>query len=263
MNCDLVSIIMPVYNDENNLLSSIPSVMAQTYQNWELLVIDDCSKDSSSQVIEGYVKQDARIRMFRTEQPSGSPTLPRNIGIENARGRYIAFLDSDDQWLPTKLERQMALFSQHTDALMVFSNYQMMDEEGNRFARSVVAPKTASYYRLLKGNVMGCLTIMYDSQKVGKRTFPSCGHEDYALWLSMLKQGGRAYNTNTVEAVYRVKAGSVSSNKFRAMGWQWNIYTQIEQLGLLPSAYYFVHYAVRAVVKRWNILTTLLHKSGL
>ena len=262
MNSELVSIIMPVYNDESCLLSSIPSVLAQTYQNWELLVIDDCSKDDSGEVIKRYASQDPRIRPFKTDKPSGSPTFPRNIGIENARGRYIAFLDSDDQWLPTKLEHQVDLIERNADAVMVFSNYLMMDEDGHQYPQPVVAPQYTSYRQLLKGNVMGCLTIMYDSQKVGKRSFPSCGHEDYALWLSMLKQGGKAYNTNTVEAVYRVKAGSVSSNRFRAMGWQWTIYTKMENLGFLPSVYYFVHYAVRAVAKRWNILTTLLRKSG-
>lgn len=254
MNSDLVSIIMPVYNDENYLLSSIPSVIAQSYQNWELLVIDDCSKDRSSQVIDEYIRQDGRIRKFRTDKPSGSPTLPRNIGIENAKGRYIAFLDSDDLWLPTKLEHQVALIIQNADAVMVFSNYKMMDEEGRLYNHPVVSPNTTNYSQLLKGNVMGCLTIMYDTQKVGKRSFPSCGHEDYALWLSILKLGGCAYNTNSVEAVYRVKADSVSSNKFRAMGWQWTIYTKTERLGVMRSVYYFIHYAVRAVTKRLNML---------
>lgn len=250
MKRPLVSIIMPTYNEARYLESSIRSVLAQTYQDWELLVIDDCSTDETSILLEKLKEKDVRIKIFRTDKASGSPTLPRNVGIEKAQGQYIAFLDSDDLWIPTKLEHQIVLFEQYMDAVIVYSNYRKMGENGVVHHHLFTAPDSTSYYRLLKGNVMGCLTVMYDTKKVGKRFFPCCGHEDYALWLSMLKEGGAAYNTNTVEAQYRLKISSVSSNKFRAMGWQWHIYTQIEKLGLLRSAYYFVHYAVRAVIKR-------------
>ena len=250
MKHSLVSIIMPTYNDAHNLELSVQSVLSQTYQDWELLVVDDCSTDETSRLLERLKGRDARIKTFRTDQASGSPTLPRNIGVEKAQGRYIAFLDSDDLWLPAKLEHQIAQFKSHQDAAIVYSNYRNMTEAGVLHRRIVKAPASADYYRLLKGNVMGCLTIMYDTEKVGKQFFPSCGHEDYALWLSMLRKGNRAYNTNTVEACYRLKNSSVSSNKFRAMGWQWHIYTEIERLGTFRSMYYFVHYAVRAVIKR-------------
>ena len=254
MNNDLVSIIMPVFNDERNLFSSISSVLSQTYTNWELLVIDDSSTDCSSQIIADYCSRDARIKLFSTNKPSGSPTLPRNIGLEHSKGRFIAFLDSDDRWMPTKLETQIALFAEKPDALIVFSNYKMMDEQGGLYEHPVVAPHSTDYHHLLKGNVIGCLTAMYDTQKVGSIRFPRCGHEDYALLLSVLRKGGKAYNTDTIEAVYRLTGSSVSSNKFRAMGWQWNIYTRIEHFGVLRSLYYFVHYAIRAVKKRLFLL---------
>jgi glycosyltransferase involved in cell wall biosynthesis len=254
MNNDLVSVIMPVYNDERNLSLAISSVFSQTYKNWELLVIDDSSTDNSSQIISEYVAKDERIKHFKTEKPSGSPVLPRNIGIQHTQGRYIAFLDSDDQWMPTKLEHQIALFQNHPDAVIVFSNYKMIDEQGRFYARPIVAPQSSDYHHLLKGNVIGCLTTMYDIQKGGSIRFPQCGHEDYALLLSVLRNGGKAYNTNTIEAFYRLKKGSVSSNKFHAMRWQWHIYTEMEKLGIMCSSYYFVHYAVRAVNKRWWIV---------
>ncbi len=253
-NNKLVSIIMPVYNDEQYLHSSIQSVLSQSYQDWELLIVDDCSTDSSVQIIRQYCQQDKRIRSYRTQHASGSPTKPRNIGVEYAQGRFIAFLDSDDEWLPEKLENQVALMLQKPDALIVFSNYKLMSEDGRQYRGFINAPSKTNYTHLLKGNVVGCLTVMYDTQKTGKCFFPSCGHEDYALWLSMLRGGGMVYNTNTIEAVYRLKSSSVSSNKFRAMGWQWHIYTKIERLGMLRSIYFFFNYAFRAVVKRKNLL---------
>lgn len=241
---------MPLHNDERYLHDSVQSVLSQSYTNWELLIVDDCSTDDSPQIVDDYCKKDGRIRCFKTDTPSGSPTLPRNIGIQNANGRYIAFLDSDDQWLPSKLENQVSLFNSKDDAIMVFSNYKKMSEDGEMHRLSVIAPSETDYYRMLKGNIMGCLSIMYDIGKVGKNYFPKCGHEDYALWLSILKKGGKAYNTNTVEALYRVKGNSVSSNKLIAMGWQWNIYRNIEKIGLVKSSYYFANYAIKALFKR-------------
>ena len=246
----MVSVIMPSHNDERYVRTAIQSVLSQTFTEWELIVVDDCSRDHTPEIIDEFCQIDSRVRKFATEQPSGSPTLPRNIGIKNAQGRYIAFLDSDDKWMPTKLEHQIDLFQKVDDAVIVFSNYKKMDDAGQPHKRNVTAPAFTDYHRLLKGNVMGCLTIMYDSEKVGKLFFPSCGHEDYSLWLTILKSGGKAYNTNSIEAFYRIKSTSVSSNKFRAMGWQWYIYTKVEKLGFLKSAYFFVNYAVRAVIKR-------------
>lgn len=250
MDKELVSVIMPLHNDERYLHDSVQSVLSQSYTNWELLIVDDCSTDDSPQIVDDYCKKDSRIRRFKTDTPSGSPTLPRNIGIQNANGRYIAFLDSDDQWLPSKLENQVMLFNSNDDAIMVFSNYKKMSEDGEKHRLSVIAPSETDYYGMLKGNIMGCLSIMYDAEKVGKNYFPRCGHEDYALWLSILKKGGKAYNTNTVEALYRVKGNSVSSNKLIAMGWQWNIYRNIEKIGMVKSSYYFANYAIKALFKR-------------
>jgi len=251
---ELVSVIMPVFNDEKNLSSAISSVVTQTYENWELLIVNDGSTDQSQHIIACFAEKDERIRAFHTDRPSGSPTKPRNIGLQHARGRYIAFLDSDDQWVSTKLEHQIALFDQNSDALVVYANYDVMKESGKLYKHPVVAPSVTDYRHLLKGNVIGCLTAMYDTKKTGAILFPHCGHEDYALLLAVLRNGGKAYNTNSVEAVYRMKGSSVSSNKFRAMGWQWNIYTQIEKLGVMCSFYYFVHYAFNAALKRYYIL---------
>lgn len=245
----MISIITPCYNSVNFIAQTIDSVLAQTFTDWEMIVVDDNSKDNSPEIIQEYCRKDERIKYIRTKRPSGSPTLPRNIGLKHARGRYIAFLDSDDLWLPTKLEEQLRLFQEEKVAI-VYSNYEKISEEGKRDSRYIIAPKQVDYKTLLKGNVMGCLTVMYDSEKVGKRFFNSIGHEDYAVWLSILKEGFIAKNTNSVTALYRVRRQSVSSNKWDVLAWQWNIYVKEEKTGVPLAMFYFVNYAVRAFLKR-------------
>ena len=244
-----VSIITPCYNSEKFLTQTIESVLSQTYQDWEMLIVDDCSTDSSAQIIEKYSKTDSRIKYLKTETRSGSPTQPRNIGIANAKGRYIAFLDSDDLWLPNKLKEQMKVFMSCNDASIVFSYYEKISEDGNRSNRIVKSPPSVTYSDLLYGNVIGCLTGVYDTHKVGKVYMKDCGHEDYIMWLEVLRKGGLAVNTNSVQALYRVRGNSVSSNKLKALNWQWNIYTKVEGISVLKSVWYFLNYACRAFVK--------------
>lgn len=244
----LVSIIVPCYNSEVFICSAINSVLSQTYKNWEMIVIDDCSSDKSQEIIESYAHKDNRIKYLKTDTPSGSPTLPRNIGITNARGRYIAFLDSDDMWLPDKLKEQLCLFDDDKTAI-VYSNYEKMTEAGERENRIIKAPPAVNYKQLLLGNVIGCLTAIYDTNKVGKVYFSKDSHEDYIMWLSILKNGFIARNSNTVVALYRVRSQSVSSNKLKVLSWQWNIYINIERTGYLKAVYYFSNYAYRAFLK--------------
>lgn len=240
---------MPCYNSGTYIRQAINSVRGQTYQDWELLVVDDGSTDNSADIIKGMEQTDGRIKYLKTNAPSGSPIVPRNIGVKNALGRYIAFLDSDDAWLPNKLERQMKMFEQYEDMAICFSNYEKMTEQGERNNRIIKAPSVTTYRQLLFGNVIGCLTAVYDIGKVGKVFFQNHSHEDYILWLDILKQGYVARNTNTVEALYRVRENSVSSNKLKTLSWQWDIYRNVEKIGLLRSSYYFLNYAYRAFKK--------------
>ena len=246
---ELVSVIMPVHNAEKYLDESISSVLQQTYPHWELLSVDDCSTDSSPSIIAGYAAQDSRIHYYQTSSPSGSPCcLPRNMGIKAANGRFIAFLDSDDCWLSTKLEEQLPTFEK-PDVGIVYSDYEKMSENGERNQRVVKAPLCVNYQQLLLGNVIGCLTAVYDTAKVGKVYFENHSHEDYILWLSILKQGYVARNSGKVSACYRVREHSVSSNKWKALSWQWDIYRNVEKIGFLKAAYCFVHYAYKAFRK--------------
>ena len=135
----LVSVIIPCYNSERYIVQSIESVIMQTFQQWEMIIVDDCSTDNSADIIKKYEAKDFRIRYLKTNEPSGSPSIPRNIGIREARGRYIAFLDSDDIWLPKKLEEQLKFIDQPNVA-MVFSNFEKVDQAGRRTKRKIIAP---------------------------------------------------------------------------------------------------------------------------
>ena len=248
MKTPLVSVITPCYNAALFIAEAINSVISQSYTNWELLIVDDCSTDNSALIILEYCSVDYRIHYFKTEQPSGSPCIPRNIGIQNAKGRYIAFLDSDDVWLPCKLEEQLPLFNDRHTAI-AFSDYEKISEAGARNKRRIKAPAITDYKKLLRGNVIGCVTAVYDISKVGKIYFENINHEDYVMWLSILKKGYIAQNTNTVTALYRIRKKSVSSNKLKVLFWQWNIYVRVEKTGYLKAIYYFCHYAYKAFLK--------------
>lgn len=234
-----VSIVTPLYNSEKFVGETIASVIAQTYMNWEMLIIDDCSTDSSNLIVEKFIKLDDRIKYFKTTSSSGSPTVPRNMGIKLSSGRYIAFLDSDDLWNPNKLELQVGLFAEN-DVAIVFSNYEKIDEDGAHSGRIIQAPKAVTYHELLKGNVIACSTAIYDSEKTEKRYFLHQGHEDFALWLAILKKGYVARNCEYVSAKYRVRKSSVSANKIRAIGWVWTIYRKNEGFSMMKSLYYSV-----------------------
>lgn len=243
-----MSIITPCYNAERFIAQAIESVLAQTYTDWEMLIVDDCSTDNSADIIKEYEERDCRIKYFKTDKPSGSPALPRNIAIENATGRYIAFLDSDDLWLPEKLEQQIPLFENESVAV-VFSNYEKIKENGERSHRIVKAPARVDYKELLKGNVIGNLTGVYDTGKVGVISNKDIANEDYVLWLSILKRGYIAMNTETVEGLYRVTKGSVSSNKLRCFCWQWQILRKVEQIKLSKTIYLIGVYFIKGVKK--------------
>lgn len=237
MNKLNVTIITPLYNSEQFISKTIESVIAQTYPDWEMIIIDDCSNDKSSEIVKSYIESDDRIKYFKTTFPSGSPTKPRNIGIEKAKGRYIAFLDSDDLWELNKLETQLSLFNEESVAI-VFSNYEKINEKGISNNRIITAPLLVDYKKLLQGNVIACCTCVYDTYKVGKKYFFKQGHEDYAMWLEILRNGFIAKNSGFISAKYRVRDSSVSSNKIKTIRWVYNIYRNNENLCILKSIFY-------------------------
>lgn len=245
---ELVSIVTPCYNSAITIRETIQSVIEQTYDHWELLVIDDCSCDDSAKVIKEFIDVDSRIIYLKTEYSSGSPTLPRNVGIQAAKGRFIAFLDSDDVWIPNKLSTQLPLFGDANVAI-VYSYYEKITEEGKRMGRIVKSAAYHNYRTLLYGNELGCLTAIYDTQKTGKRYFKYIGHEDYNLWLEILREGFIALNANMCLALYRVRHNSVSSNKLRIVKWVWHIYREEQNMNFFYSSYYLLFDLLKSFLK--------------
>ena len=242
-----VSIITPCYNGERFVAEAIRSVQAQTYTFWEMIVVDDCSEDKSVAVVESFISSDDRIKLVSLATNRG-PAKARNRGIEEAEGRYIAFLDCDDLWHPTKLESQIS-FMQRRGHVFVFSGYQIVSEKGVVTSR-VRPPKRLDYRALLKTCPIGCLTVVYDTNYFGKQYMPEIRkRQDFALWLKLLQITEFAYGLPEDLASYRIHKGSISSNKLSAARFQWRVYRQIESLGLVRSIYYFCWYAVLGAYK--------------
>ena len=260
MKQDLVSVVMPVYNAADTVTESVQSVQAQTWSDWELVVVDDGSKDSSVEILTDLSEKDPRIRLFRQEHNSGVAAA-RNRGIQEANGQYIAFLDSDDLWRPEKLEKQIAFMGEHQAAISATA-YGVIDETGRRAGVDRHFPGTQAGYRtydfqeLLKGNALGCLTVMIDREALqeqgytGEITFPQIKHEDYALWLSILQTGVKAYALEEVLADYRIGSKSISGNKWRSAKWTYDIYRKHLGLGRIESIRCFLGYLSSAVAKR-------------
>lgn len=244
-----VSVIMPCHNGEKYLRQAVESVLAQSFASWELLIIDDASTDGSIAIAEEYCARDSRIKLLHTQHSTGKPATARNVGIKAATGRFIAFLDCDDQWLPQKLEHQLPLFEK-ADCAAVFSFYKKMDSSGNVRSAVVTSPAAVSFDQLLDGNCIGNLTGIYDTAKVGKVYQKKIHHEDYLMWLQVLQKGFVAYNTGTVEACYRESGSSVSGSKLKALGWTWAIYRRELDLSFIASAVHFIRYAFKGLSKR-------------
>lgn len=242
MPTPLVSIVMPMHNAEKYLDASIQSVQAQTFTDWELIIVNDDSSDQSVEIARGYEAKDSRIHLVDSQYHNGMPSAPRNTGVRVASGRFIAFLDSDDLWLPQKLEQQIPLFD-IPNVFIVYSNYEKIKENGLRKNRIVYAPHAVNYKIMLRGNAIGNLTGIYDTKKVGKIKILDIRHEDYAMWLEILKKGGIGVNTNTVTALYRLSQSSISRNKFKLLTWQWNIYRRVEHLSVAQSLRFYLWYA--------------------
>jgi teichuronic acid biosynthesis glycosyltransferase TuaG len=243
-----VSVITPAYNAAAVVGEAIRSLQNQTFASWEMLVVDDCSTDDTAAVIAAFANNDERIRLLRSAQNAG-PANARNVAMTAARGRYMAFLDSDDLWLPEKLQLQLA-FMAEKDAALSYTAYRRFREDPQRAGPLVAARPEFDYRALLKNPGMACLTVMVDRERTGPFTMPSVRHEDYALWLSLLRGGLRSHGLNVDLARYRISETSVSSNKLRSAKWVWDIYRNSERLRLPHASWCLAHYAIHAVRKR-------------
>lgn len=245
---DLISVIIPTYNAEKYILETINSVKSQTYQNWEMIIVDDCSKDNTVEIIKKEAKNDSRIKLIQLSQNCGA-AIARNTAIRNAKGKYIAFLDSDDLWYPEKLEKQVA-FMQENDIAFSFTSYRIINEDGTETDKIINVPKEINYKGLLKNTIIGCLTVMLDVSKLGLVQMPNIRtRQDTALWLSILKRGHKAYSIQEPLAKYRKVRGSISSNKLKMARQTWRMYRDLENLNVLHASWCFVNYAWNALKK--------------
>ena len=245
----LVSIIMPSYNASRFITESIKSVIVQTYQNWELLIADDCSKDSSVEVIKKIIDKDQRIKLFSLLKNVGAAAA-RNVAIEHANGQYIAFLDSDDVWEPEKLERQLAFMKENKYAF-TYSEYYVMEEDGKKTGSFIRIPSSLSYRQYLRNTIIGCLTVVIDRNIVGDFRMPLIkSSHDMALWLLIMKRGYKAYGIKEVLAGYRLVSTSNTAKKWKAAKDVWRVYRKIEHLSVLFSAFCVCGYVFNAVIKR-------------
>lgn len=207
---DLVSIIMPSYNTDKFIAKSINSVLNQTYKNWELIIVDDCSTDKTDEVVDSFL-QDSRIHYFKNDKNSGA-AVTRNRAIREAKGKYIAFLDSDDLWDPNKLEKQIA-FMQKNNIQFSYCCYEKIDEQDNKMNVTVTGPKRITEFGMYNFCYPGCLTVIYDAEYVGLVQIADIKkNNDYAIWLKVIKKCD-CYLYDEILAQYRIRKRSISHDK--------------------------------------------------
>ena len=242
-----VSIIMAAYNAEKTIRQAVDSVLSQTYLDFELLVVNDCSKDQTQAIVEEYCQHDARVRLIVNPHNMGVSQARLN-GLNAASGEWIAVLDSDDAWLPDKLEKQMKL-QKKTGAVLLYTGSQFIDSDGKKIDWVLNVPEKVDYRTLLKQNILSnssslCRKELYRKHyAIGDRM-----HEDFALWLNILKNGEAAYGVNEPLLIYRISTDSKSGNKLKAAKMNWNTYRTVG-LNIFDSFYYMVWYTINGLLK--------------
>lgn len=241
----LVSIVMPARNAERFIGHALRSVLEQTHARWELLVVDDASTDGTVEQVESAAAGEPRIRLIRLDRRVG-PGPARNIALAEARGEYLAFLDSDDVWLPGKLERQLRFMREH-DAAFCIHGYRMIDEHGRERGHAIRVPERVDYDLLLRHTIIAPVTVLLERGRVGPLEMPDLPqHEDLVLWFRILKRGVVAHGMPDELARYRIVKTSASRDKLRSARRMWRVYRSVEGLSLHRAAWCYSHYAWNA-----------------
>lgn len=248
MTAELVSIITPAFKAAATIGEAIASVQAQTLDEWELLISEDCGPDHTRQLVREWQANDSRIRLIEPMQ-NGGPAAARNAALEQARGRWIAFLDSDDVWLPTKLNRQLAFHRANPGTKISFTGFRRMSANGDRVGRYIPVPRWLDYKALLKNTAIATSTVIVDRQQTGNFVMKQTYYDDLACWLALLKPGGHAAGLNEDLMRYRVMDASVSRDKRHSAKQVWLAYREIEGLGRFAASWNFAHYAARGWLK--------------
>ncbi len=247
IDCDLVSIITPAYRVENLVQETIDSVIAQTYPNWELLIADDCSTDNTAAVVKRAAKIDPRVRLIKCFV-NGGPAAARNTALQQAKGRWIAFLDSDDLWLPTKLADTIG-YAVSRNSVLTFTGFRRMTSDGRQIGSFIPVPDKLNYLQLLGNTAIATSTVLIDRAIAGDVKMKRVYYDDFVCWLEILKKGHLAHGLNEDLMRYRVVENSVSRNKRRSAGEVWKTYRNVEQLGYVKSVWYFSNYSFNAFKK--------------
>lgn len=239
-----VSIITPLYNGERFIGRTIDSVLAQTYNDWEMIIVNDGSKDRGPDICREYAAKDGRIKVY--DQPNGGSAAARNNGIRRAEGRYIALLDADDTWMPYFLESQLELMREK-DAVLVFGSHLRIDENDKECLQPFRVPEKVTYRDMLKTCYISCLTGLYDTSRFGKiylhEEFRSL-RDDYVYWLEIMKQCKVAYGNQRIVGSYRILGSSISRNKKKVIKPQYLVYRKVEGLSVIASLYYLACWAI-------------------
>jgi teichuronic acid biosynthesis glycosyltransferase TuaG len=244
-----VTIITPCHNSSRFIEETIKSVQSQTFKDWEMVITDDLSKDNSAEIIEKYAATDDRIKLIKLTKNVGAAEA-RNIGLRAAKGRYIAFLDSDDKWDPEKLEETASIYEEK-DVAFSYTDYRVINVDGSETGRTIKALKVIGYKGYMANTLIGCLTVMIDKEKTGYFEMPIIrSSHDMALWLLIMRRGFKAYGLNKCLASYRLVPNSNTAGKWKAAKDVWKVYREIEKYQHNPSAFYFCSYAFNALMRR-------------
>jgi teichuronic acid biosynthesis glycosyltransferase TuaG len=244
----LVSIITPTFNSEKYIAETIKSVQAQTYSNWEMIIIDDGSSDNTKKIIYEFQKSDTRIKFFKLAQNSGSG-VARNKGIENAIGDFMTFIDADDIWFPSLIEKSIQKI-EDINKPFVFSSYRRSNENLEFIYSDFIVPEKVSYSDILKSNSISCLTAFVDIKTLGKKYMPKIRkRQDMGLWLQYLKDIPFAYGIKEPQAIYRIRENSLSRKKAHLLKYQWEFYREVEKLNIIQSLYYMLHWMYLGFLK--------------
>ncbi len=247
----LVSIITPSYNSAKFIAETIQSAQNQTYQNWEMIIIDDGSSDETESVVLSLSQNDNRIQFHKLNQNSG-PAIARNTGIEKASGDYMTFIDADDIWFPTFIENNIKTI-QETGIPFVFSSYRRANEQLEFIYSDFIVPNKVSYTDILKSNSISCLTAFVDIKKLGKKYMPLIRkRQDMGLWLNYLKVIPFAHGIQETQAIYRIRENSLSRKKLDLIKYQWQFYREVEKLNVFQATYYMLHWMYRGFMKYRN-----------
>lgn len=243
-----ISVVMPVYNSRRFLPEAVKSVLVQSYDSFELILVDDCSTDGSGALIEELALSDSRIRIIKNRENLGVART-RNIGIAAATGDYIALLDSDDIWTADKLQRQLSI-AEKENCDIVYCSYGFIDESGAQIKKPFLVPDSTNYNNMLAKSVISCSTAFIRSRLLKDHPFDPCiYHEDYALWMELLAVPAKACGDAKVLAYYRQVSGSRNARKVHAAQERWSIYRDVLHLGYIKSAWAFLRYAVNGIIK--------------